>query len=696
MSLVLVAVFGPLAAALSILLLRRAAPQLALLGTGASAVAAWSILASVSAGERYTAAYAWLPGLPLFLVIDPLAALLSVTVASVGFLVLLYAVGYMEDAGGKARFYAAMSLFLAAMQTLVIAGDWLLLLASWELIGLASYLLIAHRHQRADARLAASRAFLTTRVADVGMYIAVFLLISETGSTRILQPLGSDGTTAALAGLLLLLAAAGKAAQVPFQGWLAAAMAGPTPVSALLHSATLVAAGVILMLRAFPLLPETVLLAVAVLGGTTAMVAGLTALAQRDLKRLLAASTSSQLGLMLLGLGAGSPAAAAFHLLTHAAMKSALFLGAGVFQQQRGSTELGRLRGVGRERGIAFVGFAAAALALAGLPPMAGFWSKDAILAASFESVHPWLLVPPALLGSLLTAMYMARSLRLLWQVSSPSIEKATSSASGGQRDGRAGNGTRRAGEGTSSGRVDGHEAPDGGTRALVWMGAGLGALSIAAVVLGLLVGPLESFLGVEFPESVTAIVLGVAVTLTGLLVGWLLPAERLLGGLRPLAESGFRLAGGMSAFIVRPALRLASLADRSSRRADSLVRTVAANAMAVSALADPVSDALLEVAFAAAGRALRTADLAASGDSALHRLVDGTARATLSAGRLVRAGDQRGIEALIASLAQQTRELGRAARSLQSGLVHRHLALTVGGGAALLALLVFVGVTIQ
>lgn len=692
MSTVLAAVFAPLAAAALIVLVRRAAPLLALLGALASALATWGTLRAVSAGATFATSLEWLPGVRLRIDVDPLASLLSATVASVGLLVLVYAVGYMAGEREKVRFYAVMSLFLAAMQSLVMAGDWLLFLGSWELIALASYLLIGHWHGRTQVGSAAGRAFLTTRGADVGLYLGVFLLVHESGSTAMGETVGSGGAVPAVAGLLLLVAAAGKAAQVPFQGWLAAAMVGPTPVSALLHSATLVAAGVILTLRASPLLPPGVLLVVGTLGGVTAVVAGLTALAQRDLKRLLAASTSSQLGLMLVGLGAGSPAAAAFHLVAHAAMKSALFLAAGVFQHDRRSTEFRRLRGVGREQRLAFTAFAVAGLALAGLPPLAGFWSKDAVLAASFESRAPWLLFPLALTGSLFTAIYVARALRLLWQaetaggVAAESLSQDMWSSGPAAHQGRRGEGPME-----PSNEPEGHEAQGRRTRSDIWMGVGLGGLAVAAAFLGTLVGPLEELLGV-LPEVTLTAVLGVVVALTGLATGWLGSAERLLGRLRPWAESGFRVAGGLSAFTVQPALRLASSASRADELILGLASATGRCALVLARVADALDHAVHASVAASATGVLAVARRVSSTDQALHRLVEASATGTLAVARLVRSGDEDGIEFLIASMVRRTRALGRAARGLQSGLVHKELALAVGGTAALLALLSFVG----
>lgn len=639
MSVALVAVLAPLVAALSIASLRRAAPWLALLGALASAAAAWSTLRATSAGASFSASVEWLPAVRLRMDVDPLAALLSATVASVGLLVLVYAVGYMASDRGTVRFYALMSLFLAAMQSLVMAGDWLLFLASWELIALASYLLIGHEFERDEVGAAAGRAFLTTRAADVGLYLGVFVLFHETGTTAIGATVASGGAVGTLAGLLLLVAAAGKAAQVPFQGWLAAAMVGPTPVSALLHSATLVAAGVILVVRVFPLLPSGVLLVVGVLGGATAVVAGLTAIAQRDLKRLLAASTSSQLGLMLVGLGAGSLAAGVFHLVVHAAMKSALFLGAGVFQHERRSTEFRRLRGAGKEARWAFAAIAVAGLALAGVPPLAGFWSKDTVLAAAFESRAAWLLAPLALIGSLLTAVYVARALRLVWT----GDEGATKRVAVPERRGRS-----------------------GPRAASVWMGVGLGGLAAAAAALGAFVVPIESILG-HLPELATAAVLGVVVAAVGLAAGWRWPADTLLGRLRPWAESGFQVAAGLATFTTQPAFALAQAIDA----LDGVVhRAVVAGAASVLAVARRVSSA----------------------DRVLHQFVEATAAAVLAMARVARSGDELGIDAMIAALVRRTLAWGRASRTVQSGLVHQELVWAVGGTAALLALLSFVG----
>ena len=543
-------ILGPLAAVALILLLRRGAAALALAGTAAGLIGAGLALAGVANGARYAAALPGLPGMPLRLVVEPLTAVLSAVVAVVGFLVVVYAVGYMEAEEGRGRFFAQMTFFVAAMQALVLAGDWVLLLAAWELIGVSSYLLIGFHLDRPAAASGAARAFLYTRSADLGLYAAIFVLVADAGTSEIPATFDIGGPAATVAGLLLLLAAAGKSAQAPLHGWLQDAMAGPTPVSALLHSATLVAAGAILLIRAYPLLPPGVLLVVGLLGGLTALVTGLVALAQTDLKRLLAASTSSQYGLMLLALGAGVPFAALAHLVAHAAIKSALFLGAGFFQHARGSTAFDGLGGAGREHRRVFLGFIVAGLALAGVPPLGGFWSKDAILAAAFESENAWTFAPLAVLGTLLTGAYVARALRLLW-------------------------------------RGEGRDTPVVGA---AWMGAGLAALAALAATLGVALAPLARLLGAETEGLGLGAVFGLAAALAGLAVGWYIPPGRLLGPLRAPAKDGFRIGGGFDGLVARPAL---------------------ATARALSSFDDGIHAAVLGVGRLgfAAGRASRLAD---------------------------------------------------------------------------------------
>ena len=386
MTMLALIILAPLLAGLAELVLRRAPEAIALVGVGIGFLAAMGTLAGAVAGDAVQLVLPGLPQMPLRLVAAPLTAVFSATVATVAACVLVYAVGYMRSDPERPRFFGILLLFVAAMQALVLAGDWITVLAAWELIGFSSYLLIGFWHGRDGVPSAATRAFLHTRSADLGLYLGIFVLIGWAGTSEISATLAISGTPALVAGLLLLVGAMGKSAQVPLQDWLQRAMVGPTPVSALLHSATLVAAGAILLIRVAPMLPAGALIAVGLVGGVTAVVTGLIALAERDLKRLLAASTSSQYGLMLLAIGAGVPVAALLHLIAHAAIKSTLFLGAGVFQHDRDSTDMDAVAGAGRARPLVLSAFAVAAVALAGIPPLAGFFSKDAILAAALAA----------------------------------------------------------------------------------------------------------------------------------------------------------------------------------------------------------------------------------------------------------------------------------------------------------------------
>jgi len=554
---------GPLIAAALILILRRGAAVIALVGVGIGALAAVVTLVRVAGGARFAASLPGLPTYSLRLTIDPLAVVVSTVVAVVASLVFVYAVGYMKDAHGQTRFYAGMSFFVAAMQALVLAGDWVLLLTAWELIGFASYLLIGFWYDRPGVGAAATQAFLTTRAADLGLYLGIFLLVTRAGTTVIADTFSVGGSTATLAGVLLLIGAMGKSAQVPFQGWLQDAMAGPTPVSALLHSATLVAAGAYLLIRVSPLLTPGARLVVGIVGGITALIAGITALTQRDVKRSLAASTSSQLGFMFLAVGAGSPVAAVFHLVAHAAIKSALFQGAGIFQHARNATAFTALGGVGRtHRGI-YTGFTVAALALAGVPPLAGFWSKDPIIAAAFAAPGAALLAPFALVGTLLTGAYIARALRLLWY-----------------------------GEGA--------DRPVAGRG---WMGAGMTVLVVFAATLGVAAQPLSRLIGMVLPESTLALAAGLSMALLGLLIGWAVPVERMPERFCLVGETGFRVGDGVRTFIVRPVLALSRVADRFERVLGSGTQSVGYRVARVASWAGVV-DARLQAGVQAVGEA--------------------------------------------------------------------------------------------
>ncbi len=600
MNLIAIIILVPLLTALLIVLIRRIPEALALTGIMVSLVASLMLLKDGFDGLNHQILLPGLPDMPLRLIATPLTVLLSVLVAVISTLVLVYAVGYMKKDTEKVRFFATMLLFIAAMQTLVLAGDWILLLSAWELIGLSSYLLIGFWYQKPGVKKAAIRAFMVTRSADLGLYIATFILIANSGSSDIAITLKTGGGAAFAAGLLLLLAAMGKSAQTPLHDWLQRAMAGPTPVSALLHSATLVAAGAILLIRTSPMLTAETLLVIGIVGGITTIVTGLIALGETDLKRLLAASTSSQYGLMLVAVGAGIPLAALLHLLAHAAIKSSLFLGAGIFQHSRGSTKFEKLYSVGRDQPKVFFGFALAALALAGIPPLSGFFSKDDIIAASLHSSNIWVLLPLALAGTVLTGGYMARTLRLL-----------------------------RYGQGKS-------QIPDG----LVWMGIALTGLVTLAVVSGAAFPKIESLLSTEFieiPTSNLPIILGLTAAISGLLLGWFFSAKQLLGPFLSWAGKGFVIAGGFDNLIVRPALATARGCDKF--------------------------------------------------EGYLYKAVLAAGQSGLKIAQILRRNDDQYIDGFIFSFVRAVVNLGRKARKLQSGLIHKELAISAITSAMILAL---------
>ena len=400
MSALLLAVpLTPLALALIILALgKRLTDGGAWLSAGATGVSLALLL--ILSGPQPSVTTQWLQVGPYTLTVglslDPLSYLLAVLVAGVGLLVGVYAVGYMAEEEGKPRFYSTLSFFIGAMLALVLSNSLALLFAAWESVGLASYLLIGFWYSQKGAKEAARKAFLMTRLGDLGLLLGWLLLLVTVGTTDIQTVLGAVdkalplGTTT-LAAFLLLLGALGKSAQLPLTAWLPDAMAGPTPVSALIHSATMVAAGVYLLLRLFPLFEAapSVLTAIFWLGALTALFAALVATVQTDLKRVLAWSTVSQLGEMFFALGLGGAFAAAFHLSVHALFKSVLFLTAGAVGHVAGGYDLRKMGGLWRHLPLTAGVFAAAGLTLAGFPPFSAFWSEEAILSRA-ASIGPF------------------------------------------------------------------------------------------------------------------------------------------------------------------------------------------------------------------------------------------------------------------------------------------------------------------
>jgi len=362
-------------------------------------------------------------------IVDQLAVMMMVVVSLVAMLVQIYSVGYMHGDPRYPRFFAYLSLFSAAMLGLVIADNMLLLFVSWELVGLTSYLLIGFWFEKPEAMRAAKKAFIVTRVGDIGLLLGILLLFWQVGTLDLphifarvpslmglnLNLGGLEIQILPLVGILLFMGAVGKSAQFPLHVWLPDAMEGPTPVSALIHAATMVAAGVYLVGRMYPVFhyaeSSISLTVVAVVGAVTALMAATIATVINDMKRVLAYSTISQLGYMMLGLGVGGYTAGLFHLMTHAFFKANLFLGAGSVIHATGVQDIQEMGGLRKKMPITFWTFLISSAALAGLPFTAGFFSKDEILLEAFHA-NKWLF-GMGLTAALLTAFYMTRLVAL-------------------------------------------------------------------------------------------------------------------------------------------------------------------------------------------------------------------------------------------------------------------------------------------
>ena len=352
------------------------------------------------------------------IIVDPLTLAMLGLATFVALMVQIYSLGYMRGDSRFDWYYAFHALFIAAMLTLVLADNFLLLYVAWELVGLCSYLLIGFWFEQPGPREAAKKAFIVTRIGDVGLLIGILLLWREVGSFSMADAFAaahsgamSEGVVT-IAALLLFLGAMGKSAQFPFHVWLPDAMEGPTPVSALIHAATMVAAGVYLVARAFPIFvaSEYALTVVAIIGLITALGAATIALVATDLKRILAYSTISHLGLMMLSLGALGYTAAIFHLLAHGFAKALLFLGAGSVMHSTEELDVRKMGGLRKVMPVTAILFSIGALSLGGIPILAGFWSKDEMLVAVNGHLPPIFIVL-TLLTALFSALYMARAM---------------------------------------------------------------------------------------------------------------------------------------------------------------------------------------------------------------------------------------------------------------------------------------------
>ena len=354
--------------------------------------------------------------------VDQLSKTMLVLVTGVGATIHIYSLGYMRDDEGKSRYFAALSLFMFAMLGIVLANNFVMLFIFWELVGFTSYVLIGHWFFRDAAADAGNKAFITTRIGDFGFMIGILMIWMATGSvvfteiTPRMSTLLSHPTFVTIAALLIFCGAVGKSAQFPLHVWLPDAMEGPTPISALIHAATMVAAGVYMLVRvAFVIqASQTALLVVAWIGTITAATAALIATQQSDIKRILAYSTLSQLGYMVMAVGLASNDAAMFHLFTHAFFKALLFLAAGsIIVMLHHEQNIWKMGGLFRKLPVTFVTFTVGALALIGCPPFSGFFSKDAILALAYERNMTIFIL--GLFTAFLTAFYVVRLLIIVF-----------------------------------------------------------------------------------------------------------------------------------------------------------------------------------------------------------------------------------------------------------------------------------------
>jgi NADH-quinone oxidoreductase subunit L len=368
--------------------------------------------------------FSWIPAgsfqVDVGLRIDPLSMCFVLLVTFVGTLIHVYSIGYMEHDVDRRRFFGYLNLFVAAMLLLVLADSYLVLYVGWEGVGLASYLLIGFWNFNSTYAAAAKKAFVANRVGDFGLSVAIMIMFAQFGGVSFDQVFGaadgaSEGTLTAI-GLMLLLAACGKSAQFPLQSWLGDAMAGPTPVSALIHAATMVTAGVYLVVRSAPIFDgaPNAQLVVVIVGAITLLFGAVIGCAKDDIKKALAASTMSQIGYMMLaaGLGPVGYAFAIFHLLTHGFFKAGMFLGAGsVMHGMNDQVDMRRFGGLSAVMKITWITFGLGWLAIIGVPPFSGFWSKDKIIESAFvgDGWQPWVFGFAALIGAGITAFYMTR-----------------------------------------------------------------------------------------------------------------------------------------------------------------------------------------------------------------------------------------------------------------------------------------------
>ncbi len=623
----------PLTAAAGVLLLRRHRGVAATIAVGGLVA---TLVAGVwAAATEPSAAYAWSAAIELSLRVEGFGRVMVVLVPLIAAPIVAYAA--VSEPEGVTRLLVLMLGFVAAMLLLVVAADFVTLLIGWELIGAASWALIAHGWRDRPNVEAATQAFLTTRLGDLGLYAAAGATLAATGSFAFegLGAAASPWREIVAGGVLLAVAA--KSAQLPFSPWLFAAMVGPTPVSALLHSATLVAAGAYLLVRLAPLLEAVAWFAplVAIVGLVTALGGSVVAIVQDQAKRALAASTSAQYGLMFVAVGAGSTAAAGAQLVTHAAFKSLLFLAAGIAIHAAGTASLGRMR-LGRALPVVAAGSALGALALAGVPPLGGAWSKEAVVASAVE-IGGW-LAAGALLASFMSAAYAGRYQLLVF--------------------GRG----RRAAPLRRPTRVE--------------LGA-IGVLAMATILLSVLwlpsmTGLVEQLTGGTAPAGASSGFF-LAVVLIGVALGAVVALERrgrLLDlGLPAPVRAGMANWLGMprltSGLVVRPTLRVSMMLARADDRVvDAGVRLTARVARRISALL--------------------TRGVEISVDGLVTATAAGTMRVALASQR----ADDQGVDGAVEATGRGIGFAGHQSRRLQTGLSHHYLAIAAAGFVAIAVIL--------
>lgn len=398
---------------------KKAAGFISVIASALSFIIAVPVLLRAAHGEVLQNSFHWLAlgqkTIDFGYLIDPLSATLLFVVTFIGTLIQIYSIGYMHGETRFSRFFAYVSLFMFGMLTLVISNNFLMFFMAWEIMGLCSYLLIGFYFEKDSAANASKKAFLTTRVGDIGLFLGLLTLFAATGTLSFGEmhhavTHHSHSALLPIAALLIFCGTIGKSAQVPLHVWLPNAMEGPTPVSALIHAATMVAAGVFLVARSFILLevfPE-VMPVITWVGVITALLAATIALTATDIKKVLAYSTISQLGFMVAAMGLGAMLAGIFHLMTHAFFKALLFLGAGSVIHGTGTQDIRKMGGLFNKMKSTAWTFLIASVAIAGVPPLAGFWSKDEILVAAGHSNMPWAYYILSL-AAFMTAFYMFR-----------------------------------------------------------------------------------------------------------------------------------------------------------------------------------------------------------------------------------------------------------------------------------------------